>query len=119
MSAASLTSSECSGKITEDRFITNPGAIPTGWKQIFVNKVTVRTQPGCRRRANNNNMGGKIPKLSALRGFVIFFPPFLSATLSECWRVSRTVHYYHSLEGEMGRYAWVSQIAGLNNSWIR
>lgn len=55
---------------------------------------------------NNNNMGGKIPRLSALRGFVFFFFFFiLSAPLSEHWHVSRTVHYYQSWEREMGRYA--------------
>lgn len=50
--------------------------IPTGRSsgEAFVNKVTVRSHPGCQSRANNqNNMGGKIPKLSALRGFMIFF----------------------------------------------
>lgn len=38
-------------------------------QQLFFNKTTWRQA----NNNNNNNMCGKIPKLSALRGFVIFF----------------------------------------------
>lgn len=54
-------------------------------------------------------MGGKIPKLSALRGFMGFYPPAEGALAGF---QARTLLWQLSLRCRVG------QICGLNNSWM-
>lgn len=62
---------------------------------------------------------GKVPKLSALKGFVIYLFIHFScfpATVSECSCVSMTVYFYHSLEAKWGGNRRESKISVFNKS---